>query len=138
MATVRLSRGIGERIGAAALSGYPHESCGLLIGRQSDTMVEVLEVREAANVNQERPGDRYELDPRAMLTADRDARAQGLEVVGVWHSHPDHPAEPSETDRAGAWEGWSYIIVSIAHDAVRAMRSWRLNGERFYEENIEQ
>jgi proteasome lid subunit RPN8/RPN11 len=95
-------------------------------------------VRDAANLNQERPGDRYELDPRTMLEADRDCRARGLEVVGVWHSHPDHPAEPSETDRAGAWEGWSYIIVSVARAAVGTMRSWRLSGDRFHEESIEQ
>ncbi|MGH8508908.1 MAG: Mov34/MPN/PAD-1 family protein, partial [Gammaproteobacteria bacterium] len=68
--------------------------------------------------------------------ADRDARARGLEIVGVWHSHPDHPAEPSETDRAAAWEGWSYLIVSVARDGINAIRSWRRDAGQFYEEDV--
>ncbi|MGH8514067.1 MAG: M67 family metallopeptidase [Gammaproteobacteria bacterium] len=125
-----------NRIAAAVTAGYPHETCGLLIGRQGDGAAEVLDSLLAANLNQERPGDRYELDPKAMLAAERDARSRGLQIVGVWHSHPDHPAEPSETDRAAAWEDWSYLIVSVACNGINAIRSWRLGGGQFYEEDI--
>jgi proteasome lid subunit RPN8/RPN11 len=59
-----------------------------------------------------------------------------LEVVGVWHSHPDHPARPSETDRNGAWEGWSYLILSVTAEGVPDLRSWRLRGEHFEEEDV--
>ncbi len=59
-----------------------------------------------------------------------------LEVVGIWHSHPDHPAEPSATDRAGAWEGWSYVIASVSSEGIPSVRSWRLCGARFLEEGM--
>ena len=136
MAIIKLPESMRKRIAAAVTAGYPHETCGLLIGRQGVRAVEVLDSLQAANLNQERPGDRYELDPKAMLAADRDARSRGLEIVGVWHSHPDHPAEPSETDREAAWEGWSYLIVSVARDGINAIRSWRLDGGQFYEEDM--
>ena len=106
------------------------------MGQQTEGVTDVIEAVQAPNLNHERPGDRYELDPKAMLTADRDARQKGLEIVGVWHSHPDHPARPSETDRTAAWEGWSYVILSVSRDGVRDVRSWRMKGEQFEEEEI--
>ena len=116
--------------------GYPHETCGLLIGRQAEGITTVIEAVQAPNLNRERPGDRYDLDPKAILVADRESRQKGLEIVGVWHSHPDHPARPSETDRAAAWENWSYVILSVGRDGVREVRSWRLKGAQFQEEEI--
>lgn len=116
--------------------GYPHETCGLLIGRQNAQQLEVEQVVGARNLNTERAHDRYEVDPEDFLCADRNARATGLEIVGVWHSHPDHPARPSETDRAAAWQGWSYIIASVTSTGIAELRSWRLNGEQFEEEVI--
>jgi proteasome lid subunit RPN8/RPN11 len=80
--------------------------------------------------------DRYEIDPADHLAAEDEARALGLEVVGVWHSHPDHPALPSETDRQRAWPGWSYVIVAVAEGQSVGLRSWRLQGERFAEEQV--
>ena len=77
-----------------------------------------------------------EVDPRDHMAAEHEARALGLTVVGVWHSHPDHPAEPSETDRASAWEGWSYLIARVTAGGVEHIRSWRLAGERFVEEPV--
>ncbi len=123
-------------IHTAALAGYPHETCGLLVGEPLDGIIRVHEEIGAANLNRERPRDRYELDPMAMFRAERGARDKGLEVVGVWHSHPDHPAEPSATDRAQAWKGWSYLIVSVARGRVTELRSWRLEKGRFVEEGI--
>jgi proteasome lid subunit RPN8/RPN11 len=117
-------------------TGYPHETCGLMIGTQDGDAVKVRRVVQAANLNEERAHDRYELDPQAMMTADAAARAEGLDVVGVWHSHPDHPARPSETDRSKAWEGWSYVIVSVTEAGVADLRSWRLYGDTFAEESV--
>lgn len=116
--------------------GYPHETCGLLVGRQTARQAEARQVVAARNLNTERAHDRYEIDPEDFLCADRNARAEDLEIVGVWHSHPDHPALPSETDRAAAWQGWSYVIVSVTRDGIAELRSWRLNGEQFEEEAI--
>jgi Predicted metal-dependent protease of the PAD1/JAB1 superfamily len=117
-------------------AGYPYETCGLLIGHQSGGNVEVIKIAQVRNLNTERAHDRYELDSEAFIAVDTLARQESLEVIGVWHSHPDHPAVPSETDRAAAWEGWSYVIVSVSQTGIADMRSWRLNGERFQEEVI--
>ena len=70
------------------------------------------------------------------FAVEEDARTRGLDVLGVWHTHPDHPAHPSETDRAAAWEGWSYVIASVERGEVADVRSWRLDGDSFVEEEI--
>jgi len=118
--------------------GYPRETCGLLIGRRGPAAghVAVERVVEARNLAGDRARERYELDPGDLVDADRVARAAGLEVVGVWHSHPDHPARPSEADRAGAWEGFAYLIASVRAGGVDELRSWRLAGGRFVEQRI--
>ena len=127
---------LGESLQAFARQGYPHETCGVLLGvRKGDEHV-VSRVRRARNLNVERAEDRYELDPADFLAADREARAAGLDIVGIWHSHPDHPARPSATDRDGAWPEWSYVIVSVSREAIEEVRSWRLNGGDFEEEAI--
>jgi proteasome lid subunit RPN8/RPN11 len=127
---------LGESLKAFARQGYPHETCGLLLGvRRGDEHV-VSRVRRARNLNVERAEDRYELDPADFLAADREARAAGQDIVGIWHSHPNNPARPSATDRDGAWPGWSYLIVSVGREGTGEIRSWRLNGGDFEEEKI--
>lgn len=126
-------------------SGYPREACGLLLGRftAGTGMRRVAEARPAANLNLERAADRYELDPADFLRLEQEARAQQLEVVGVYHSHPDHPSRPSETDRlraAEVWqdsESWSYLILEVASGRVASRRSWVLKQGVFAEEEIQ-
>lgn len=136
MSRLVLETGLEERLQEMVCSGYPEETCGLLIGRQTEAAVQVLELVQARNLNRERAQDRYELDPDALLAADIKARDQGLEIVGIWHSHPDHPAKPSETDRSRAWSGWSYVIASVSREGVEDLRSWRLYEGEFTEEAI--
>ena len=131
---LRLSKTILEAIRGWAREAYPVEGCGLLIGRQG-AAVEVVRAVAARNVRGE--PDRYEVDPLDHLAAHRSARAEGLDVVGVWHSHPDSAPRPSETDRATAWEGWSYLIVAVGSEGAGEARSWRLDGGgAFQEEDI--
>jgi proteasome lid subunit RPN8/RPN11 len=137
MATLHLPAELRTRIERWVAGGYPLETCGLLLGSRGDGEARVCDVAAARNLNRARARDRYELDPLDFLAADRAARSAGLDVIGAWHSHPDHPAVPSETDRAQAWEGWSYLIVSVAADGVRGLRAWRMSGDRFVEEEIE-
>ena len=137
MATLQLPEAVRAHLRSVVRAGYPHETCGLLLGQAGPDWVRVHEAVAAENLNRERSGDRYDLDPRGYLRAEERARALGLTVVGVWHSHPDHPARPSETDRNGAWEGWSYLILSVTAEGVPDLRSWRLRGERFEEERLE-
>lgn len=135
-AALRLPESLRDTVHAFARRGYPRETCGLLLGTRNGGENRVTLVRQARNINAVRAQDRYELDPNDYLAADREARAAGLDIVGIWHSHPDHPARPSETDRASAWPEWSYVIVSVQRDGERELRSWRLNGADFEEEVI--
>jgi proteasome lid subunit RPN8/RPN11 len=125
--------------------GYPHEVCGLLLGRSEagSGMRRVVEARPAANLNLERAADRYELSPADFLRIEQEARSRQLEVVGVYHSHPDHPSRPSETDRLRAeeiWqnsESWSYLILEVASARMASRRSWILKQGVFAEEEIQ-
>lgn len=128
---------LGQRLKAMVCTGYPEETCGLLVGYQSKRLVQVWDLVQARNLNRERARDRYELDPRDFVATDAMARRQAMEIVGIWHSHPDHPARPSETDQAAAWAGWSYVIASVSREGMEDLRSWRLSDEGFTEEVIE-
>ena len=134
--TLELDATLQGRLRAWAGAGYPHECCGLLLGRAGEGVVRVEEVVQARNANAERRRDRYEIDPEDFLRADARSRELGLDIVGVWHTHPDHAARPSETDRESAWPGWSYLILSVGAEGVRAMRCWRLDGSVFVEEAL--
>jgi proteasome lid subunit RPN8/RPN11 len=133
---LRLSRELRERIRAWAAAAYPAEGCGLLLGHHLGEATEVTEACLARNLDTQRACDRYELDPADHLAAHERARSLGLEVVGVWHSHPDHAARPSEIDRARAWNGWSYLIVSVDARGARELGSWRSIDGRFHEEAL--
>lgn len=133
---LRLRVDLWGRVSRWARAGYPGEVCGLLIGERLPEEVVVTEVRQAAGTGIECAADRYELDPHAFIEADRDARASGLEIVGFWHSHPDSPAVPSETDRRRAWPGYAYLIVSVSGGLVAAMRAWRFDDDEFREERM--
>jgi proteasome lid subunit RPN8/RPN11 len=120
---------IGER-------GYPHEICGLMFGKAGDTRV-VIEVFECGNLNKLKPETRYDMDPKDYMKGEALARQKGLDVVGIFHSHPDHPDKASETDRQAAWLGFSYVIMSIQNGKYASMKSWVLNEDsKFDEESI--
>jgi proteasome lid subunit RPN8/RPN11 len=131
-----------QTIGLHGTSTYPEECCGVLIGRPANAGGTTL-VERLLSVDNER-GDsrhnRYVITPETVLAAQREARAAGLEIVGYYHSHPDHPARPSDFDREHAWPGLSYLIVSVERGRVVDARSWRLadDRERFDEEAIDQ
>jgi len=124
--------------------GFPEERCGLLVGRweRGTSTRLVQEAHRAGNLNKERAADRYELDAKDHLKIDSEARKRNLEIVGVYHSHPDHPSVPSETDRSRAemvweeFESWSYVIVEVANGVPASWRSWILKDRNFKEEEI--
>lgn len=127
---------IRRAVAAVASVGYPDETCGLLLGRSEARQCTVLGQRAVRNAVQERANDRFEIAPLDYLAAETAAAADGMALVGVWHSHPDHPAFPSEIDREMAWPDWSYVIVAVNERGVVDMRSWRLSGKRFFEEEV--
>jgi len=134
--TLSLPGELRERLEQWARLRYPFEACGLLLGCHVERRTEVVEVREARNLDVTRARDRYELDPADHLAAEDAARARGLDVVGVWHSHPDHAARPSTTDRVHARSGWSYAIVAVDARGAYELRAWRLERQRFVEEEV--
>lgn len=129
-----LSEPLLRRIEEHAQAGYPAEVCGHLLGVDGEVR-RVTEVRQATNLLQTATRDRYEVDPQDTLRADREARDRGEEVLGFYHSHPDHPAVPSAFDKARAWPWYSYLILSISSETTAA-RAWRLEGESMVEDTL--
>lgn len=113
-------------------AGYPHEACGYLVGRlgDPDRVTGIIPMR---NMNAERARDRFDMDPSEQLVAERAARAAGASLIGVYHSHPDHPARPSATDLAIAQPVYTYLIASIRGGRAAEWTCWRLHedGTRF-------
>ena len=116
-------------------SGYPHETCGVLLGRFAEGPVEVLEAHACGNANTDRAADRYRIEPQDQLRIEKQARARGLDVVGYYHSHPDHPSQASATDLAQSWEGVLYLILAVEKgQAGRLQGWWRSGGEAAFSE----
>lgn len=111
------------------------ECCGFLFGHDDNFRL-VTEIREASNVAGNKL-KQFEIHPLEYLRAEKYAGKNNLELLGIYHSHPDHPAIPSESDRVAAQPSFSYVIVSVLNQQFSEIRSWRLNNERqFIEEQI--
>jgi proteasome lid subunit RPN8/RPN11 len=142
---VWISAELAEQIRRHGAETYPHECCGALFGRDASSEGElrrpreILELYPLVNRRDDSPRNRFSVAPEDVIDADRTAQARGLDVVGWYHSHPDHPARPSEYDREHAWPWYSYIIVSVPKGAAGEMTSWRLQDDRagYAEERIE-
>ena len=129
-----------RRIEAEGAAAYPNECCGILIGRDVGGRRLVERLAPGDNVFQaEERYHRFSIDPRAQLKAEREAEAEGKAVLGFYHSHPDHPARPSEYDREHGWPYYSYVIVAIEKGKPAAMTSWVLDDAtgQFTEQAIE-
>lgn len=131
-----LPRPMRDRVTQLAADAYPSEACGVLIGERRGDLVEVHELTQSRNLKGADAQDEFELDPLSLLEADEIAEQRGLEVVGIWHTHPDHDARPSLLDRDQAWEGWSYLIAAVSEQGVEELRSWRLGSTRFQAEEV--
>jgi proteasome lid subunit RPN8/RPN11 len=134
-----LTRDQSDRIKRHGEQAYPNECCGLLIGRMDGDKRFVDELQELKNSFAS--GERYHrfsLDPLEFAEAEKRAGELGKLVLGLYHSHPDHPAVPSEYDREHAWPFYSYVIVSIAKGSAIYMSSWQLDesSEMFHKELI--
>ncbi len=113
---------------------YPAEGCGIVLGVWEETGARVMETIATANVwmpdsmaDTHSIHDRYEISPQEMLAAMKLARSKQWEIIGIYHSHPDHPARPSMCDRDLAWSQYIYVIVSIAQGTAAEMTAWQLD-----------
>ncbi|MEL6164219.1 MAG: M67 family metallopeptidase [Cyanobacteria bacterium J06628_3] len=129
---------------------YPEECCGVMLGNISNNTKTVVEIIPTQNAwNQETASNfqdndpnhskkrRYTIAPPEMLKIQKSARDKNLNIVGIFHSHPDYPAIPSEFDRISAWEEYSYIIVSVQKGQPGEINSWILDeNHQFQQEEI--
>lgn len=116
-----------DHILAHGARDYPREACGLLLAPRGAAH-RLVAAEPVDNLDTARARDRYTLDPVAFRRVAAEAAARGLEIAGVYHSHPDHPARPSETDRANAWAGWTYLILRVAGGRPEHLSGFRLEG----------
>ena len=137
-----LSADIHEAIKAHGAATYPYEGCGLLLGRTHDGRSVVTEIRPLPNVwpvESEKP-ERFRIAEDDWRDVELEAMAEGLDVVGIFHSHPDHPPVASARDLAWAsWPGYSYLITQVVGGNPTHSRSWQLASDRsgFIEEDIQ-
>jgi proteasome lid subunit RPN8/RPN11 len=128
-----------EEIRSQGAKAYPEECCGALVGKAEGARKIVRMTRPFANGNAESRERRYYVGPDAYREAEAWAKTQGLDVIGIYHSHPDHPARPSEFDREHAWPWYSYVIVSVEQGNPKDLTSWVLteDRDRFDSEELE-
>ena len=116
------------RVHAHAIAGYPHEVVGILAGRRADNVV--TRVVSLVNERADSPANRYSVSAIVLYRAEQALEAEGLEVVGYYHSHPDHTARYSDFDRDHALPNMSYVITSVTAGSIADTRSWRLRDDR--------
>ncbi len=115
--TLKISQSLYDQLRAHGEETYPHECCGILLGRAGEGALEVVSLLRAGNLRTDSAHNRYQIDPRELIAAQREGRKLGLDIVGFYHSHPDHPARWSQTDFAEAhWFGCAYLITAVEGD----------------------
>jgi proteasome lid subunit RPN8/RPN11 len=123
---------------------YPHECCGVLLGQFDDNGSKtVSHIARCGNTRADSPHNRYQIDPKELIRIQREGRERGEDIVGFYHSHPDHPAQWSPTDLAEAhWFGCSYLITSVEKGTATITHSFELRGtdeadKKFVDEKTE-
>ncbi len=109
---------------------YPDECCGFMFGRAEDGRRNVAEIRRESNERSDSRTNRFLISPAQFKSAESYARKSGLQMVGIYHSHPDSAARPSEYDRDHAWPWFSYLIVSVGGGKAGESRAWQLRDDR--------
>jgi proteasome lid subunit RPN8/RPN11 len=135
-----LSFELENNIKADGEAAYPNECCGIILGEIKDDGTKNAKRTMALN-NSREDGERYHrflITPEDMLFAEQTARAAKLEIIGFYHSHPDHPSSPSGYDKDHALPFYSYVIVSVDNGKAQVLTSWELTDDRtnFVQEGI--
>ena len=127
---LRIAREHYDAIRAHGEETYPHECCGVLLGQlQDDGTRMVSSTARCGNTRIDSPHNRYNIDPKELIRIQREGRARGEDIVGFYHSHPDHPARWSQTGFADAhWIGCSYVITSVEKGKAQTTNSFELAG----------
>lgn len=138
---LRLRQDHQAQIRAHVETGYPAEACGIFLGHEAEgiKIVERLRLVDNRWADPAEQTHRFLIPPEEVLAAEREATAAGLEILGFFHSHPDHPARPSNFDREHAWPWYAYLIVSVENGRATDWRVWELTEDRsaFVERRLE-
>jgi len=124
--TLTITRGVDAAVRAHGQETYPHECCGALVGKDD----QVTAIVPLPNTTEEGPRRRFLVRPSDYREAEKQASALGGELLGFYHSHPDHPARPSQYDLDHAWPTFAYIIVAVAQGTAGDMTVWFLKEDR--------
>jgi proteasome lid subunit RPN8/RPN11 len=126
---LRLTKTIYDSLRAHGEETYPHECCGVLLGRAQDGVNAVEAAVRAGNTRTDSAHNRYSIAPQELVKIQRQGRTNGWDIIGFYHSHPDHPAQWSSTDLAEAhWLGCSYVITAVAGGVAQQTNSFLLTG----------
>ena len=128
--TVVMARGVADHIRRHGEEAYPHECCGFLFGTLVDGTQWIVEARRQSNTRTESREIRFLISPEDFREAEKHARQSGRQMLGIYHSHPDDAARPSEYDRDHAWPWYSYLILSVARGAAGDLNAWQLRDDR--------
>ena len=126
-----------DQINHHAVFIFPDECCGFLYGQEQEDGTRIISV--IRQVDNAKPGDkrrRFEITPKDYMQAEEFALENNLSLLGIYHSHPGHPAIPSEHDRVAAQPYFSYVIISVLEGNIDHIRSWRLNDDSRFEEEV--
>ena len=135
---LRLNHTSLHKIKLHAMRTYPEECCGMLLGKRMDEEKFVCDILSMNNTMKEDHETRYLITPEEYKKAEELASQEDVSLIGMYHSHPDHPARPSQFDLEHAMPWWSYVIVSVQEGQPAAIKSWVLRDDRsmFDEENL--
>ena len=126
---VLIRNGDLQSIMSHAKSTYPEECCGFLLGL--DSVVRTVErIVSVQNVNQDSRRNRYNIDPKDLIRADEEARRSNMSLIGIYHSHPDAPAQPSQFDLEHAWPWYTYLLLSVQNGQRKDVAAWNLSEDR--------
>lgn len=135
MANIKLNPDISVKMLDHARASYPEECCGFLFGfEDKEGNREISEIMIVNNVKEENRKRRFEIDPLDYIKAEQMADKLDLRLLSIYHSHPDHPAKPSEHDRVQAVPYFSYIIMSVSASDIENTTSWQLNDQEEFDE----
>lgn len=127
--SLKMSRALYDEMRAHGEETYPNECCGIMLGTTGEGSIEVTELLRAGNTRTDSAHNRYHIAPQELIAAQREGRKKGLDIVGFYHSHPDHPAQWSKTDFAEAhWFGCAYVITGVDKGRARTTNSFLLEG----------
>jgi proteasome lid subunit RPN8/RPN11 len=127
--SLTLSQQLYNELRAHGEETYPHECCGILLGQSDPDNLTVYQLIRAGNTRTDSAHNRYHIAPQELIKAQREGRKAGLDIVGFYHSHPDHPAQWSPTDFAEAhWFGCAYVITAIEKGQAQITNSFLLTG----------